>query len=552
MDPVVTVDSPSVAVAIGGVAKVSVRVRNLNTTVESFRLDVLGDAARWAQLVPTQLVVHPQQEGLADLYFSPPTTAAAPSAPVPFGVRAVSTADPDTSAVAEGDLVIGAGVGQAGPSPGPATPAPVPGAALAGSAATAVTARITPTESVGRWSATHRIEFPNWGGGPLHVSLDASDLQDALRLDVTPSDFEVPVGTTTTARVKVRPRKRFLLGRAERHPFRVLVRPAQTSLEATFEQRGLLGGASLLVVLAGVLAAGALVWWFGLREDDGGGAAGAPGVPEAFAAEAVSHDAIRLTWEAGEDVDGYTVFEIDPADEDQADAVAFQEFDDIAGDDETFEVTELSAGTRYCFQLAARRGDDESDRTGASCADTLELGSAGPPTNVAVDEVESQQAMVTWVDGSQGLAEHLVWRNGQLATTVPAGTAEARVTLVEGENCFQVQSRIEEATSELSAEACLTGSGPPGEDLGVIAVARSILIEDVGAEQRANDFRDQLRAAGHEADVLNTIDYPALGLTGGNFFWVYIGGFADAEAASAYCQAAQLQCFTAEPGPPSS
>ena len=107
MDPVVTVDTDSVNVEPGGQASLTVRVRNRSSIVEGFRLDVLGEAAGWARVLPDHLEVLPQGEAIATVLFSPPTGVTTRAGQVPFGVRAVSQIDVGSSGVAEGDLQVG-------------------------------------------------------------------------------------------------------------------------------------------------------------------------------------------------------------------------------------------------------------------------------------------------------------------------------------------------------------------------------------------------------------------------------------------------------------
>ena len=66
MDPVVVLDMDRLSVDPGGVAVASVTVRNLSNRVESYDLAVLGPAAAWAEVVPSQLRIYTQDEHLYD------------------------------------------------------------------------------------------------------------------------------------------------------------------------------------------------------------------------------------------------------------------------------------------------------------------------------------------------------------------------------------------------------------------------------------------------------------------------------------------------------
>ena len=199
MDPLVTVDTDSVSVEPGGQASLTVRVRNVSSIVEGFRIDVLGEASPWARVLPDHLEVLPQGEGIATVLFSPPSGVATRAGAVPFGVRATSQVDANASAVAEGDLSVG-------------------GVSLS-------QAKITPVTSKGRFSAKHRVEFSNWGNTPLRLRLEASDPDNALGFLVTPEYLDLPLGTSGHAKVKVRSRKPQWRGLPSRRTFRVVGRP---------------------------------------------------------------------------------------------------------------------------------------------------------------------------------------------------------------------------------------------------------------------------------------------------------------------------------------
>jgi hypothetical protein len=399
-------------------------------------------------------------------------------------------------------------------------------------------------------SGKHRVDFTNWGSAATYISLEGSDQGNALDFRFSPAQLELPIGASGQIRVTVRPRQRLLRGSPVVHPFRLSGRGAPSPVEGAFEQRPLLGLPVVLGALVILVAIGVGAWVLG-RTATGGGAS-APPVPEDFTAEPISHDLVRLEWTPVDGVDTYRVVRIDPEDAEASEPPALEVIDDIPGGQRGFDVGGLEAAQNYCFQIAAVRGDQESARSAAVCAESLQRSDTGTPTDITVERV-GEQARLTWVDATGGEAEHVVRRNGTAVALVPPGTVELLVDLGDGENCFEIQSRLAGATSDPSPEQCLAEVTPPSgpaEDLGVVAVVRAIPIEDPQAEQRAVQFRDQLIADGHDADVLNTADYPALTSPTGNFFWVYIGGFETAEEATAYCQTRGLTCFPEAPGPP--
>ena len=124
-DPSVTLEPTRVTVDPGGLARITVTVTNSGTIVEGYRIEVLGEAAAWSEVTPSEVSVYPQQSETAVIVFSPPAGSAVSGGSLAFGVRARSTVDPDAATVAEGDLDVGQVIG--------------------------LQAKITPATSAGRW-----------------------------------------------------------------------------------------------------------------------------------------------------------------------------------------------------------------------------------------------------------------------------------------------------------------------------------------------------------------------------------------------------------------
>ena len=148
-DPLISLDTERTSAQPGGQARVTVTVTNPGTLVEGYQLQVLGPLAPWAEVVPPEVSVYPQQETTAAVVISPPTGTGVPSGVQPFGVIARSTLDPNASAVAEGDIDIGEVYG--------------------------VQAKIIPVTSSGRWRGRHVIQLSNWGNAPAQLRMAASD-----------------------------------------------------------------------------------------------------------------------------------------------------------------------------------------------------------------------------------------------------------------------------------------------------------------------------------------------------------------------------------------
>ena len=583
MDPVVTVESDNVTVEPGGQANVVVRVRNLSTIVEGFRLDVLGDAAPWAQILPGNLEVLPQDEAQATILFAPPAGVTTRAGQVPFGVRAVSTVDPGATAVAEGDLHVGRVASSQG--------------------------RITPATSKGRFSGRHRVELSNWGNTPVRLALEVSDPDEALGFLVTPDVLDLPLGATGKAKVKVRARKPFFRGAPVRRSFRVTGRPLAPgalepapgpaplpygydpetpAVDGAFEQRPILGRGLIPLAVLAIAAAAAIGFLTSRGGDDPPRESVAPPAPQSFAAEALTGDTVRLSWQPGERVDGYTVFDIDPATRDDADPIARSVDDSIPGDQGQHDVGELEQGTEYCFQLAAVRGEAASARTEPQCVTTLQVagpGAPATPTDLAAEPAEEGAVRLTWTDPSEGTASHVVTRGTAVVAVIEPPLTEAMVEVAGDERCFQVQAKKDDLMSEPSAEACVEaagedgtggggggvvpggggggggsgggGSGPGGGapgNLGVIAVPvpRGLpSVDDPNGQALAEAFRDELRAQGIEAGVLISTEYPELepALASATYI-VYIPGYGSPAEATADCTRLGLTCEAYTPGAP--
>jgi hypothetical protein len=363
-DPVIRLDSDRVAVEPGGQAQVGVTISNPGSIVEGYQLDVVGEGpASWAQVIPPELSVYPQQEARAIVTFSPPSGNSAPSGTSAFGVRARSTVDPDTSAVAEGDVEIGKVFG--------------------------LQAKIVPVTSSGRWRGRHVVQLSNWGNSPATLRMVASDPDAALGFYVRPDVIELPLGGSATVRMSVKTRKPFLRGSAVRLPFTVVgeradagatasptsamayADPSRPVVDGAFNQKPILS-AGLVTLLGLVLVAiiGLSVWLV-TRPRDGGpglGAAGPPPKPVIIAVEPTGPDAVRVLWEP---IDGLEKYELLKNEDGQTVEQVVAEPDLTA-----LPVKGLVPRTTYCYQLVAVRGGVKSVKSDEKCGRT----DPAPPT----------------------------------------------------------------------------------------------------------------------------------------------------------------------------
>ena len=340
-DPVLQLAPSELAIAPGAQGRTTIVVENVGSKVEEFRLELLGAAAAWASAEPGALEVYPGSRQEAVIAFSVPSVGAVPSGSYGLGVRAVSLVDHYSADVAEGSVEVG----------------PVSGLATS----------LTPVTSGGRWKGRHTLTISNWGNTPAAVRLAASDPDERLGFLLRPTQLDLPLGATRTARITVRTRRPSLRSAQQRLPFTVVGEPVGPVLAApapqtpdterpvvdgAFLQRPILGrglvGAVALLAVAGAAAAALL-----LRDAERTAPELTTGfslaAPTGAQATAASSSTIRLTWEPVPSAVTYRVVEVDPADRTQAVRI----LEPVAGELGAVEVPELGPVTEHCFTVAA-------------------------------------------------------------------------------------------------------------------------------------------------------------------------------------------------------
>jgi hypothetical protein len=556
MDPRVVLDETLLRADPGSRATLSVRILNPSAIVEGYTVEVLGDAAGWALVLPAEVSVFPGEEAVVEIAFDPPASAKVPAGSVPFGVRVRSRVDPDDSTVVEGDLEVGGFRN--------------------------IDATMGPKTSHGRRSGKHHVDVTNWGNEEVTIEITASDPDENLSFVVKPPLLDVPIGSGRTAEVRVKGAAAFFRGPNQRHPFTVVARSADAApddatawsrtLDGSFEQRAVLPRWVFVVVpLAAILVAAAL-WYMNRPEklvsDSADAAAQPPAAPTGFTVAPAGPAAMTLTWEAVKDAATYNVLGVDPATKTAATPTILSTTS-VPGQQNGTVVSSLVAGTEYCFEISAVNPAGESPPTTPPQCSTA-IGASGSPApggvTVAYVNDDHSRAKVSWTDATGGKAEHVVLHDGvPLAAPIPAGVTSAAVDLAAGSNCFQVFSQLDDVASPLSEQACIDGpsdgsgtgsstTGTTSADLGWIIVVYSTPIGDVGAAQRAEDRRAELQAAGFDAATLNSLQYDdvADGTDGSGFMMVYIGGFSSRDDAVAFCSDHSADfgtdCLPLEPG----
>jgi hypothetical protein len=373
VDPVLTLTESAATVDPGGEARLPVTVRNVGDIVEQYRFEVLGDAARWAQVLPREVSVlpHGEEEKTVEVVFRPPPAPAAPAGEIPFGVRCVSLERRDRCAVVEGDVAVGA--------------------------VHDLAARLEPVSPVGRWTGRYRILFDNSGTVPVTLSLAVADSRRLLRLAFAPRELTVAPGQSAVAYLAARPRQPMLRGRPVTHSFTVTYRATGDDrggeLSGSFDQRPILSKAvlavGLIVLVAGVAGVALL-----LRRDASGAAQTGDGPPPPTAltgVEQLTDASAQLVWEPSPYASGYVVQQVLK----DGTVAAAKEVTDR--DQTAFVWTELKPG-RTCFQVVTVAASGRSAPSEPSC-----LAIAAPtPTPTETEPTPTPTDTASGGDGSDG------------------------------------------------------------------------------------------------------------------------------------------------------
>jgi Tachylectin len=239
VDPVVSLDTPKAALTPGEADEVKVRVLNSGTTVESYRIDVLGPARSWATVPAEPLALFPDASGEAVIKFNPPAEAGPRAGTIRVGVRVAAVSSAGGGTVEEFDLTL----------------APM----------VAVTAKLAPPNSRGWRKGRHRVELTNTGNVDTAVFIDARDPDEQLGCRL-PQEAIVPAGEVISVPLVVSPLQGSkLIGRPAAYPFEVEIFPSggqAVALRGSLRQRPLLtpqilvAALVLVALVVGVLALG--------------------------------------------------------------------------------------------------------------------------------------------------------------------------------------------------------------------------------------------------------------------------------------------------------
>ncbi|MDQ0373765.1 COG1470 family protein [Cellulomonas humilata] len=406
MDPVLVLAQGTLATDPGGQVRTRVTVRNVGDIVAQYRVEVLGEAARWSTVVPQHVSVLPgeSEEQTVEIVFRPPPAPAAPVGTIPFGVRCVSLENRDVAAVVEGDVVV----------------SPVQG----------LDVRLRPDGPKGARAGRFRVELRNTGTTDLSVSLEVADAAELLRFVLAPQVVEVPAGRTVPAYLAVQARNPKLLGKPVPHAFTVTYRVSRSDrvgeLPGTFEQRAVIR--KLWIVLALLLVVAAVLGYLWLRGQ--GGAAvlreGTPPPVEIAELEPVP-GGVRVVWVHSPYATAYGIQE-------WTKGVAGTSSEVVDDPVQTRFLWEGLTEGEHCFQVRAVAGDVPGS-FGEEMCETV------PPAEAIATETPEPTETAAAPAGApfepQGF--YVRWGNFPQDDTANAGAADTMVAALQGAGALGVQ-----------------------------------------------------------------------------------------------------------------
>ncbi|MFK0224027.1 hypothetical protein ACIQWN_38355 [Streptomyces vinaceus] len=198
MGVVATLEQQTVEVTPGERAACTIRLLNIGSVVDTFFLDIRGGVDKWISVSPAQISVFPGEEAEAKITFSPGREDRIPQGPMPYAVRVMCQEDTEGSVVEEGVVEVG-------------------GYTELGSELLPRTVRAARTG----WT---KLALDNHGNTPVTMRLSAIDENGKLRFRFAPAVVTVEGGTTRLVPVRIRPRRRFLMGTDQPHVFQITAR----------------------------------------------------------------------------------------------------------------------------------------------------------------------------------------------------------------------------------------------------------------------------------------------------------------------------------------
>ena len=192
-----SLQTTSLSVTPGSEASLELRIRNTGHVVDVLTVEVVGEAAPWATVVPDHVSLFPSSDATVVVTFRPPMSASGPSGSVPFGLRVRSQEDPEGSVVEEGALDV----------------APF----------LAVGAELVPRTTTGRKGAVAQLAIDNRGTRPVTLQIAGSDMAGELQIASDPPSVTVEPDSAAFVKVRLRAVHPFRKGPSQTRMFEVVV-----------------------------------------------------------------------------------------------------------------------------------------------------------------------------------------------------------------------------------------------------------------------------------------------------------------------------------------
>jgi hypothetical protein len=275
-------------------------VRNTGDDVNNFTFRVLGEPSLWRTGIrvvgdpggekqpsdaPPELDLFPNEKREVEVTFRPPQSSGTAPGLVPYELLVCSYAarndqrEEDIEAVEEGLLNVASFAERE--------------------------AQLIPRTSRGRHHGRHRLAVDNLGNSPAIATFAAEDSENFLQVRFRPRTLVVAPGTAGFTKVKVKPRRLFVLGPPRAAPFKVHVtfaageagrEPAAPEqippVDGLYMQRAVVPTVLLPI---GVIVAAAVILWAILRPQPDATAAGLGAAQQAAATQSIAVNANALT-----------------------------------------------------------------------------------------------------------------------------------------------------------------------------------------------------------------------------------------------------------------
>ena len=173
-------------------------VRNNGSVVDRFSFESVGSASRWISFSPDTLSLFPQASGTVNITLAPPRDPTVAAGSTPFGVRVISSEDPEEGVVEEGSIEIGA--------------------------YSDVAAELLPRVTRGRRWARAQLVIDNRSNCPYRADLEGRDPSTALTIALNPVTAMVPPGAASFVKVRIRPKQTFWRGPSTNKPYGVVLK----------------------------------------------------------------------------------------------------------------------------------------------------------------------------------------------------------------------------------------------------------------------------------------------------------------------------------------